>query len=415
MPGLNDEKKRTARRQIKRVSAKTVSEPEIQTNVLEQSEVAEEKAEEVVEKIAEEIVEEIVEDAVQEQMADAFAEPVISETAEPEVVETIEPVIIETTAEKADEPVILAEEAKNDYAEIDVPEKMENPEAKSISIIRIGAVLLLVCAIVTLALSLVNFLTEGKISDNKINAMNAAVKEIFPDSTASKEIDYVYSEPVAGVYEVMREDKHIGYAVSVIPSGFAGDIEMLVGIDHNGEVAGVRVLSLSETPNVGSKVADSNYLAGYDGKTGSLVLGSDIDAISGATVSSRAVIAGVNAVLSLELKVEGVVDEDDGDSDVTIDLNKEFPVDSSLETEVIPSDSVPPVSYETVYREETAVPETEATETSIIEIKTEPVETTAEPDETSVDTTAAESTGETTVETTQAEETIAPDETSAAA
>ena len=128
--------------------------------------------------------------------------------------------------------------------------------------------------------------------------MNAAVKDIFPSSTASREIDYVYSEPVAGVYEVMRYENHIGYAVSVIPSGFSGDIEMLVGIDHNGDIAGVRVLSMSETPNVGSKVADSDYLAGYEGKTGSLVLGSDIDAISGATVSSKGVTSGVNAALA---------------------------------------------------------------------------------------------------------------------
>jgi len=304
----------------------------------------------------------------------------------------------------------LTEEPKNDCNEIDVPKKMENPEAKSISIIRIGVVLLLVCAVVTLALSLVNVLTEGKIADNKVNAMNAAVKEIFPDSTASQEIDYLYSDPVAGVYKVMREDSHIGYAVSVIPSGFAGDIEMLVGIGSNGEVAGVRVLALSETPNVGSKVAGSDYLAGYEGKNGSLVLGVDVDAISGATVSSRAVMAGVNAVLALELKVEGAGDEYDGDSDVTIDLNKEFPVDSSLETELIPSDSVPPVSYDTVYREETAVPETEATETSIIEMNTDPVDTTSEPDETSADTSTEE-----TSDTVIAEETTAPDETTAAA
>jgi len=93
-----------------------------------------------------------------------------------------------------------------------------------------------------------------------------------------------------------------------------------------------------------------------------------------------------------------------------IDLNKEFPVDSSLETELIPSDSVPPVSYDTVYREETAVPETEATETSIIEMNTDPVDTTSEPDETSADTSTEE-----TSDTVIAEETTAPDETTAAA
>lgn len=408
MPGQNDEKKRVARRQIKRISVNTSPEPEIEQIVIPDGDIIEEKIEETVEETVEEIVEEAIEETIEEtvQPVEEDVQPEIELVEEPISENEETPEVSEEEPETA-EPV---EETVEENSEIEIPKKMENPEANSISIIRIGVVLLLVCAIVTLALSLVNFLTEGRIADNKINAMNAAVKEIFPNSTASQEIEYVYSEPVAGVYKVMQNDSHIGYAVSVIPSGFGGDIEMLVGIDHRGEVSGVRILALSETPNVGSKVAGADYLSGYDGKTGDLVLGTDIDAISGATVSSRAVLSGVNAVLALELKVEGVVEDDEqNDSDITVDLTQEFPVDSELETNLIPSDSVPPVSYETVYREETSPPATEPNETSIIEMNTDPVETTAEPDETSADDTSSEDTSE----TAQPEETSAPDETSA--
>ncbi len=401
MTGQNDEKKRTARRQIKRVSANTSPELEVEQIAVSDGESIEEKVEETVVEIAQETVEEAAEQDVQPEI-EVTRDPIAEQEAETPEVPDISEEETETEENSKDSP--------EDNNGIEIPKKMENPEAKSISVVRIGVVLLLVCAIVTLALSLVNFLTEGKIADNKVNAMNEAVKDIFPNSTASQEIEYVYSEPVAGVYKVMQDDSHIGYAVSVIPSGFAGDIEMLVGVDHRGEIAGVRILALSETPNVGSKVADSGYLSGYNGKSGELVLGADVDAISGATVSSRAVLAGVNAVLALELKVEGVVEDDDGDSEVTVDLEKDFPVDSDLETNLIPSDSVPPVSYETVYREETSAPATEPNETSIIEMNTEPEETTSEPDETSSDTTA-----EDTTETVQAEETSAPGETSAAA
>ena len=60
------------------------------------------------------------------------------------------------------------------------------------------------------------------------------------------------------------------------------------------EIYGAERAALSETPGLGSRVNDANYLSQYNGTGGKLALGSDIDAISGATISSRSVLAGVN-------------------------------------------------------------------------------------------------------------------------
>ena len=89
-----------------------------------------------------------------------------------------------------------------------------------------------------------------------------------------------------------------GYAVSVSPSGFGGNIDMIVGIGTDGKITGVNITALSETPGLGSRVNDANYLSQYNGTGGKLALGSDIDAISGATISSRSVLAGVNRALA---------------------------------------------------------------------------------------------------------------------
>ena len=65
-------------------------------------------------------------------------------------------------------------------------------------------------------------------------------------------------------------------------------------------------MSLSETPGLGSRVQEAAYLDQYKGQSGTLTLGEDVDAIAGATVSSRAVLNGVNrAVEILNRTVKG--------------------------------------------------------------------------------------------------------------
>ena len=70
---------------------------------------------------------------------------------------------------------------------------------------------------------------------------------------------------------------------------------LMVGFYSDRSIAGVQILSHSETPGLGAKASDAAYLAQYQGKSGTLSLGEDIDAVSGATISSRAVLSGVTA------------------------------------------------------------------------------------------------------------------------
>ena len=111
---------------------------------------------------------------------------------------------------------------------------------------------------------------------------------------------------VNAVYSVQdREGSIIGYCVDVDSYGYGSDpINLLVGLDSDGRAVAVKVLSHSETPGVGSKATASSFLSQFEGKSGILAVkkdGGEIDAVAGATISSRAITAGVSLALSLGL------------------------------------------------------------------------------------------------------------------
>ena len=100
-----------------------------------------------------------------------------------------------------------------------------------------------------------------------------------------------------------------GYAIKVVSSGSQGSIEMMVGVDGEGVITGVSIVSHSETSGIGTKVMGNEptasgvgVLSQFEGKSaadGTLSVGTNVDAISGATVSSKGVTAGVNAALAV--------------------------------------------------------------------------------------------------------------------
>ncbi len=158
--------------------------------------------------------------------------------------------------------------------------------------------LTVICSCVAAVLVGVNMLTSAKIEENLDAAERAAVCEVFGDEAAVPEKIEGAPDTVNKVCRVTKDGQLLGWSVSVSPDGFGGSIDMVVGIGTDGRITGVAITSLSETPGLGSRVAEKSYLEGYDGKSGKLVLKKDVDAISGATISSRSVLAGVNAALS---------------------------------------------------------------------------------------------------------------------
>ena len=96
-----------------------------------------------------------------------------------------------------------------------------------------------------------------------------------------------------------------GYALEVLPSGFDNTITMMVGVDLEGKVLGISIVSHTETAGLGAVAADAtpkgvafrNQFVGMSGSVSVTKDGGEVNAITGATITSRAICVGVNAAL----------------------------------------------------------------------------------------------------------------------
>ena len=97
-------------------------------------------------------------------------------------------------------------------------------------------------------------------------------------------------------YEAVSDGRTVGYVSQITTKGFGGDIVVTVGMDTDGVLTGIRVggEGFSETAGLGARTRDEAFTAPFAGKTAPVALGEDVDAVTGATISSSAVTVAVN-------------------------------------------------------------------------------------------------------------------------
>jgi electron transport complex protein RnfG len=158
-------------------------------------------------------------------------------------------------------------------------------------ILRLASILAVFCAISAGGLAFVFMLTQPMIELNAKTAFTRSLREVLPDAIS-------FSEVKSGADRVFRgrgEKNVAGVAVALSSQGYSGPIELLVGIGANNKVKGVKVLGQRETPGLGANIIKPSFLVQFVGKdlNSPLEPKKDIDAITGATISSRAVCKGV--------------------------------------------------------------------------------------------------------------------------
>ena len=163
--------------------------------------------------------------------------------------------------------------------------------------------LLLITAVVAGLLAFVNELTAGRIDELTRQKAEQAMREVLPAQ------DYTPLDAALpqGVTEAYRAGD-AGYVVRVAPNGFGGAIDLMVGVKADGTVNGVAVIAHSETASLGANCTREEFRAQYAGGAGPFAVGQDggtIEALTGATVTSRAVTDGVNAALDFVREVQG--------------------------------------------------------------------------------------------------------------
>ena len=167
-------------------------------------------------------------------------------------------------------------------------------------VLRLSVTLLLITGCMAAALAGVNMITAPIIAQANEAKTQEAVEAVLPGG--GEAVDFTDNTGlVAKVYA-----SETGYAVQVKPSGFDGEIDMMVGIDKDGKVLGISVISHTETAGLGAVAAADNakgeaFRNQFAGMSGSVAVskdGGEVDAITGATITSRAVCDGINAALA---------------------------------------------------------------------------------------------------------------------
>ena len=167
-------------------------------------------------------------------------------------------------------------------------------------VLRLAGTLLLICAVTAGLLAGVNAITAPIIDELNAAATQEAINAVLPGKA---ELLTGWADDTGLVSTVYQSEN--GYAVEVGPSGFDNTITMMVGVDNEGKVLGISIVSHTETAGLGA-VADAETPKGiafreqFVGTSGSVSVTKDggiLDAITGATITSRAICVGVNAAL----------------------------------------------------------------------------------------------------------------------
>ena len=178
---------------------------------------------------------------------------------------------------------------------------MKQNESMVMYVLRLAGTLLAITAIVAACLAGVNALTAPVIDELNAAATQEAISAVLPGGFDTEITDFTDATGlVSKVYQGAN-----GYAIEVGPGGFDNTITMMVGVDNEGKVLGISIVSHTETAGLGA-VADADTPKGiafreqFVGTSGSVSVtkdGGTIDSITGATITSRAICVGVNAAL----------------------------------------------------------------------------------------------------------------------
>ena len=184
----------------------------------------------------------------------------------------------------------------------------------SLDFIQMALTLFAITAVVAVLLALANSVTAPIIEKSAQDRLNQSLNSLMKEAVTFEEMTE-YSKkvniggetvPVIAAYQGRNQSEEVtGYCIHVAPTGYSDAIEMMVAVNGEGAVSGVQILSISDTPGIGMKVQSDaefqNSLLGLSEQANIVKSApqksTDIQVISGASISSAAYINGVNAAL----------------------------------------------------------------------------------------------------------------------
>ncbi len=177
-------------------------------------------------------------------------------------------------------------------------------------ILNLGLRLLIFTLVAAVLLAGTYLITKEPIAKAKLEAAQGAQRAVLPEAESfeAKEVPAAEDYPrVTALYEGKTGGAVVGYVLTAAPQGYGGPIPITLSVGIDGAIHGIAVGDLQETANIGSKVGGEEFLSQFDALAADpKVIDSDVDTISGATVSSGPFKESVRQMVALTKDVLGV-------------------------------------------------------------------------------------------------------------
>ena len=178
-------------------------------------------------------------------------------------------------------------------------------------ILKTAISLFLICAVSAGILAFVNSVTAPKIAANSEQTANESRQLVLPSANDFEEVSFEYDGETVTCYKGTTDGITAGFVFTCSGKGYGGEIEIMVGTDMLGAVTGIEILTIDETPGLGMNAKKESFLNQFAGKSGEISVvksepgENEIQAITSATITSKAVTSAVNDALKMFAAVSG--------------------------------------------------------------------------------------------------------------
>lgn len=149
----------------------------------------------------------------------------------------------------------------------------------------------IVVSLAVILLGVTNSIVRPMIEWQREQKIQRMLHEIFPNMT-----EYILEDDI---YMVYSDEDEISFAFLAVGKGYGGLIDILIGLENETTIKGVTIISHLESPGLGARITESSFIDQFIGVNIADVAlrqkGGEIDAITGATISARAVVDAVRA------------------------------------------------------------------------------------------------------------------------
>ena len=197
-------------------------------------------------------------------------------------------------------------------------DKVKSFFKSNLEIINPTAVLTVICIVVTLARSSANLLTQSKIEALTVKTQNEAMAKVLEGEY--NEVTKTVNNNEITYHTVTKESRVIGYIFIINTNGYGGTVSVMTAVNSDGTVAAVQILDASnETPGLGQNVTKENFYTQFAGMTKNINVikggaanseNNEINAVTGATISSKAVTGAVNTALDYAAEIIAEAEEE---------------------------------------------------------------------------------------------------------